>query len=65
MRKTPQSEINRSLTSQESPRILWNAKVQPLIQNRPASAPNLRQVNLGYAFPSHFLEIHFYYYPSI
>jgi len=64
MEQGPSSESNRS-ASQESLRILWNAKVRHRIHKSPLPVPTLSQNNEVYASPSHVLIICFNIIPRL
>ena len=54
----PSWKGNRSLASQEIPRILWNPKIYYCIYKCSQTVPNLKQINPFHGPPSHFLKIH-------
>jgi hypothetical protein len=59
MQQSPSWEATRFSASQEISRIVWNPKVYYRIRNSPPRVPILSQINPVYAFPFHFLNIHF------
>ena len=59
MEQSPSWENNRSLTSQERLRILWNPKVHYRIHKCSPPLSIQKQSNPVHVFPSHLLEIHF------
>jgi len=56
MEKSPSWEANRFSASQETPRILWNPKVQNRIHKCPLPVPILSQLEPAHT-PSHSLKI--------
>jgi hypothetical protein len=58
MEQSPSWEANRSLASQEIPRILKNLKVHYRIHKCPPTAPNLCQLDPVHTPTSHFLKNH-------
>ena len=59
MGHSPSSESNKSLTSQEIPRILWNLKFHHRMYKCPPPVPILIKINSFPASPSQFMKIRF------
>jgi len=57
MGQSPSWAANRSLASQEIPRILWSQKVHYRIQKLLLPVPTLSHIKLAHAFTFHFLKI--------
>jgi hypothetical protein len=59
MEQSPSWEANRSSTSQEIPRILWNLKVNHRIQNNLPPVLILSQIDPLHALPFNLSKIRF------
>ena len=56
MEKIPSLESNRSVASQEIPRILWKPKVHECVCKSHPTLPVLSHSNTAHASPSQFLK---------